>query len=325
MPLVVHFLNVGRGDCAIIKFPSGRVGVIDIDNLTTLDDETRAELISEYRSSLRYLLAANSLQKSSGEAAFIRAAEENITDPLERLDAYIGGGAVFRLLITHPDMDHMTGLARLEQTHRIENFWHTGSHDFNLEEASAEDWENSPYDREDWEAYKRLRASTNDSPRNLHKHQGATGDYWTEDGLELWASTPDLEKTAVEKDKPNILSMVIKLSYKNRAIVLGGDATRDETWPAIYPVLDMGGIDVLKASHHGRKTGCYWPAVKEMAPWLTITSVGEAEHDATETYRRYSQHTVSLRKCGDITITIDDNGKLVYSANIEDHWKPQKT
>lgn len=30
-------------------------------------------------------------------------------------------------------------------------------------------------------------------------------------------------------------------------------------------------ITVLKASHHGRKSGYYGPAVKEMSPWLTIT------------------------------------------------------
>ena len=36
---------------------------------------------------------------------------------------------------------------------------------------------------------------------------------------------------------------------------------------------EMTGITVLKASHHGRKTGYHQPSVKEMSPWLTITSV----------------------------------------------------
>jgi hypothetical protein len=48
------------------------------------------------------------------------------------------------------------------------------------------------------------------------------------------------------------------------------------------------------------------------------------EHAATETYRRYSQNTVSLRKSGDITITIDDSGSLLYSPNVTAHWKQQK-
>jgi hypothetical protein len=107
-------------------------------------------------------------------------------------------------------------------------------------------------------------------------------------------------------------------------LFLGGDATADETWTKIYPKLTMSGISVLKASHHGRKTGYHMPSVKEMSPWLTITSVGEKEYDATESYRRFSKYTVSLLKAGDITITVNDEGKWYYSSNVEEHWKPQK-
>jgi competence protein ComEC len=159
---------------------------------------------------------------------------------------------------------------------------------------------------------------------SLQKYKAATGDFWTEDGVEIWAPTPDLEKMAVEREGPNILSMVLKISYKGKSILLGGDATADETWPTIYPEIDMKGIDVLKASHHGRKSGYYGPAIKEMAPWLTITSVGEAAHDATNNYRRYSTYTVSLRKAGDIRIEISDDGTLYYPRHIEQYWKPQK-
>jgi hypothetical protein len=84
----------------------------------------------------------------------------------------------------------------------------------------------------------------------------------------------------------------------------------------------VGHVDVLKASHHGRKTGYYGPAVKAMSPWLTITSVAEVEYNATPSYRRYSDYTVSLRKAGDIRITIDDDGRMYYDpAAIAQHWK----
>jgi len=32
MPLVLHFLNVGHGDCTFIELPSGRLMMIDINN-----------------------------------------------------------------------------------------------------------------------------------------------------------------------------------------------------------------------------------------------------------------------------------------------------
>jgi len=228
-------------------------------------------------------------------------------------------------LVTHPDMDHMTGLYRIHEqdsNKSILNFWHTGNHDFNLADTTDEDWEASPYDKRDWDTYKKLRGG-GDGVTALKKYQGDSGQFWTEDGVEIWAPTPELEKEAVEMSEPNVLSMIVKISYKGRSILLGGDATADETWTKIYPNLNMTNIAVLKAAHHGRRSGYYGPAVKEMAPWLTITSVGEAAHDATRNYRRYSEYTVSLRKAGDIRIEVDDNGTLYYPKEIEKHWKPK--
>lgn len=326
MPLRVHFLNVGRGDCTIIEFPSGHIGVVDIDYLRLLDPDTREELLEEYRGTSDYFVSKLFKSAAEVERGYIAKAEAELTDPFAYYEAHIGKYKdIFRLIITHPDMDHMTGLYRLhklDSNKDIVNFWHTGFHDFNLADTADEEWDNSPYDKRDWKTYKKLRKSESE-PKALQKYQGATGDYWTQDGIEVWAPTPELEELAVEKDKPNILSMVLKITYKGRSIVLGGDATADETWKTIYPQLGLTGIDVLKASHHGRKTGYYGPAVKEMSPWLTITSVGERAHDATQNYRRYSTHTVSLRKSGDIRITIEDDGTLRYSSNVADHRKPQ--
>lgn len=56
MPLKLHFLNVGQGDCTIIEFPTARIGIVDIDNLKILDKSTRAEVIRSYRESREFLL-----------------------------------------------------------------------------------------------------------------------------------------------------------------------------------------------------------------------------------------------------------------------------
>lgn len=327
MPLVAHFLNVGRGDCTIIELPSGRVAMIDIDNLSILDDTTRAEELEQYHKSLEFILASAATPGQRLDEVFLAKAQERITDPLAYYDANIGASRdIFRLLITHPDMDHMTGLYRLhhqDARKRIINFWHTGPHDFNLADCTEEEWRQGPYDQRDWETYKELRAGT--SPKSLQLYKDATGQFWTEDGIQLWAPTEELEALAEERQAPNILSTVLKISHAGRSIVLGGDATGEETWPAIYPFIDMTGITVLKASHHGRKTGYHQPSVKEMSPWLTITSVGTAEHDATKSYRQYSAYTVSLRRAGNIKITIQDDGSVQYAPHdLSQHWKPRR-
>src|SRR4051794_20904123 len=38
MSMVLHFLNVGHGDCTIIELPSGRLMMIDINNSKSLPD-----------------------------------------------------------------------------------------------------------------------------------------------------------------------------------------------------------------------------------------------------------------------------------------------
>lgn len=329
MALKIHFLNVGQGDCTIVEFPSGRVAMVDIHNLKVLDRETQSEMLEEYHESIEYLLAVASGRRlpQDLDSEFLKNEQVRLTDPLAYYDTHIGQSRdVFRLLITHPDMDHMTGLHRLSQqdpNKKILNFWHVGPYDFNLADCGDSDWESCPYDKRDWEAYKKLRQSQG-TPNPIMNYRGATGDFWTEDGVEIWAPTPELAKLAVEKGKPNIISLVLKITYKNRTIILGGDATSEETWPAIFSSTSLGKIDVLKASHHGRKSGYHQPSVQKLSPWLTITSVGEKEHDATESYRRYSDYTVSLRKAGDVRITIDDDGMLYYSDNIGSCWKAKK-
>lgn len=84
--------------------------------------------------------------------------------PFAYYGTYIGEYKdIFRFIITHPDMDHMTGLYRmheLEQHTDILNFWHTGFHDFNLADTTDQEWDSSPYDKRDWTTYKKLRRAT---------------------------------------------------------------------------------------------------------------------------------------------------------------------
>jgi len=315
----IHFLDVGQGDCTIIEFPSGRIGMVDIDNLDCLDATTEEELRREYTAESGLLGIYATLLRPYEQ---FRKKYAKLTDPLQYYKAVIaanGNRDIFRMIITHPDMDHMSGLHRIheqEPTIEIINFWHTGNHNFDMD---TNDWTNCPYDEKDWLTYKKLRDGT--QPKSLHQQRGNTGVYWTEDGIELWSPTTTLEQQAEECGEKNILSMILKITYLEKSILLGGDATADETWPDVMQKVSVGKVDVLKASHHGRHTGYCQPAVKAMSPWLTITSVGEAEQDATPKYREYSEHTVSLRRAGDIQLTIDDTGTLYYPKAIEQYWK----
>ena len=73
--------------------------------------------------------------------------------------------------------------------------------------------------------------------------------------------------------------------------------------------------DVLKASHHGRDSGYHQEAVKAMSPTCTIVSVGKKpETDASNKYRQYSDVVWSTRWYGNMTLTIDNDGKMSWAA-----------
>jgi competence protein ComEC len=73
--------------------------------------------------------------------------------------------------------------------------------------------------------------------------------------------------------------------------VLGGD-TDEATWKKLYDRYqgNLPKIQLLKASHHGRKSGYHMPSVRAMNPDLTVVSVGELKdkHDAAASYEKFS-------------------------------------
>lgn len=144
MPLTVHFLNVGEGDCTIVEFPSGRLMVIDMNNGKTLDKTTREAVRAQYRSTRQTEQARDFFRRLADialEHQFIQSLNDKLTDPIAYLDHWFPCRDIWRLVISHPDMDHMTGLYRLvnQANRRIHNLWHSGPADFNLTT-----WEDNP-------------------------------------------------------------------------------------------------------------------------------------------------------------------------------------
>ena len=67
---------------------------------------------------------------------------------------------------------------------------------------------------------------------------------------------------------------------------------------------------MLKASHHGRDSGYHEEAVRHIAPEYTIVSVGKKPNtDASNKYRRHSQHVWSTRWKGNIVLTVNPDGR----------------
>jgi hypothetical protein len=95
----VHVLNVGRGSCTVIQSPSGRATMIDINDGGELrPDEYEA---IKKRSSLTMFAEAQ-----------IKKEEQLLDDPIDWFKAHVGT-SMWRFILSHPDMDHLSGIRRL--------------------------------------------------------------------------------------------------------------------------------------------------------------------------------------------------------------------
>jgi len=275
--LKIHFLNVGKGNCVILEFPSGRLGMIDIDN------------------------------------SRIRGDKRNLTDPIQYFQSNFGNRKLFRFILTHPDMDHMSGLDELASKIQILNFWDT-KHNKTFDEK---DWEGSPYNREDWERYLKFRNSSN-NPKKLELYRGQNSECcWTQDGIEILSPSLSLVKLSAnasedDPEKYNHLSYVLMVKYAEKRVLLSGDASVD-AWEDI--LRDCGEkslkADIFLAPHHGSKNNIHEEAFNAIAPSYVIVSVAEGVEYADDYYRQLAKKEVlSTKFHGTIRVEIKDTGEI---------------
>lgn len=314
-----YFLNVGHGDCTIVDFQD-RLTMIDINNSRVLDPDSERELSAAASSAAfgAYLNAAvrgdYRFSQDQYEAAFKASYQEKLVDPVEWLRVNFPGRALHRFILTHPDMDHMSGLYALRRAGLdVLNFWDTN----HWKTFSPLDFEHAKYDFRDWEEYQRILADT--SVRKLNLHRGAIGSYYSEDGISIWSPTSSLELQANITNEWNRLSYVLAVQHFGNLVILGGDAD-EVAWQDILETHEATMRDskvvLLKASHHGRDSGYHQPSVAAMRPDNTIISVGKLpDSDASSKYRRYS-NVYTTRFRGSIKATVWYDGEVwLYDAD----------
>jgi len=304
MSVTIHFPNVGDGDCTIVDFEdNNRIAWIDINNSKALPDEELASLTG--KSLLEVKLLKSLGYPIEGASRY----ESLLVDPVDYWKNHFYGKTIFRFILTHPDMDHLSGLYRLAEQEEISvvNFWDI-AHSKQLTES---DFEGTKYDYRDWRTYKKFTTGEFGN-KYLQLHRLDEGQYWTEDGITILSPTESLEKTARDKDDYNISSYVLLVRHGFSVILLGGDADSEYAWPDIYESFQdlLGSVTLLKASHHGRRSGYYQPAVKAMSPKFTIVSVGKkSDTDASDLYAQYSK-VYSTRFHGTIVAKCWRNGNI---------------
>lgn len=308
----IHFLNVGHGDCTIIEHPSGNLTMIDINNSHSLPEDDEVALAALHQVSLsefRHGLFAKSL-----EAMY----RERLVDPRTYYREHFGTKSLFRYVQSHPDMDHMSGLASLFWGEKVAltNFWDVQHGKQKLES----DFTGGRFNWNDWLAYEHLRGGNGadgSTHKVLHKTHGESGDHWTSDGMTVLSPTQDLLDYCDRLEDWNNASYVFRLDYAGRRVMLPGDA-EGPAWDSIQDLhaADELKCDILKAAHHGRESGYSTSAVEAIDPEVVICSIGKKPStDASDEYRSHGAKVLSTRFHGTIKCTIWADGEVW----IDDH------
>lgn len=320
MSLVIHSLNVGAGDCTIVQFHIGRIGMIDLFTDMQFDDTTKEDIMREQLNASISMAEYQSLSREQ-RSKFEQILEEErnkLTNPLDYYYEKFRTHPIFRLIITHPHMDHMDGLNQLVNGNlspSINNFWHIGPYDFGLDSRFDE----GKFNIDDWRCYKLLRDNPPNGITSLNMSAGDKNQFWDEDGIDILYPTYKAKQGITNSSNANDCSMVLMITYKRHKIVLGGDAT-ESTWDKILDSLqvDISGVTILRASHHGRESGFNKKAVELMKPQLVITSLygKDVKYGADSEYNKIAKEVLSLRKTGNITLTIGNDEKATYERQF---------
>lgn len=313
--LNLHFLNVGHGDCKIIQNDeTSHISMIDINMSEDMDDTTANELLEEAFSVLgqSYKRLYESQQMSFSqiltEAKYVVELQNPVNYCIEKKLTNI-----FRFISTHPHMDHISGMVDLYSKLSVHNTWIL-KNDFKSSSLSDSQ-------QIDWDFYTLLRDHSDyKTPYGyiVRPMEKDFKDFWNIDNIEILAPNEELLKIAKDKNNPNIMSYVLLLTYGKHKIIFGGDAEK-ETWEYIVNTYasKISSISILDASHHGRDTGYYQPAVKLMSPGYVIVSVGKKpQTDASNKYRQYSDNVLSTRWYGNIQFQLNQDG----TGNIDTEY-----
>ncbi len=189
----------------------------------------------------------------------------------------------------------------------MENFW-------DLPHSRTAPTSGSTADVRDWHEYQRYRTGGMISlTKRLSPLAGARGMSWSDDGIEILAPTGVDALLDGLLGRINDMSYVLRVWHVGRSILVPGDIEEPGWRRLLQRGVDLR-ADVLVASHHGRRSGYFEPAVHAISPTFVVVSTGPlaAAEDAHRLYRARVRagNFYSTRTHGTICIRFHDTGWL---------------
>jgi competence protein ComEC len=281
--LVVHFLDVGQGDAALIEFPRGTTMLVDAGGELRIGETSKKTATPAYGSESEPLAA-------DAEAAFTDSAFHVGEAVVSRFLWSQGRTNLDYALATHSHADHMGGLQYVERN-------------FSVGQALVG---RTPTDEREFRIFR--RASLVTSTRVGVVESGQQFDIEGVKVQVLWPPPPAVIPITSGNDD----SVVLRLVYGSVAILLAGDIELAAERGLLESGWDLR-ADVLKVPHHGSRTSSTEQFLEAVRPRAAVISVGERSrfgHPHLSVIARYQKKAVRLFLTGrDGTVTVQTDGQ----------------
>lgn len=302
--LVVHYIDIGQGDCIYIAFPDGTDMLIDCGS-----------------------------QGGSSEYQ---------TSALNCLKALNPDGKIDRIMATHSDTDHISYLDEVLSEFQVGNVYMPNirpklgkSVEIKKEVVAVDSLDASKLkkftdnDTIDTDTYAEFFIAALSEPNcnitlNIGKYEIRGQDY-TFTFYCLSQKEWDIRSLKDKKGRPdatqiNAVSPIGILEYAGKKLVFTGDSnnSNEKYYCETYPYVDC---DVLKVAHHGSRTSSSKDFLKHVKCEYAVISVGDGNsygHPEQETLDRLKTYGIQkihrTDKCGNVVLTVSHTGEMAFSC-----------
>jgi competence protein ComEC len=302
--LVVHYIDVGQGDCIYISFPDGTDMLIDCG--------------SQGGSSKYQTSAISDLKELNPD------------------------GKIDRVMATHSDTDHVSYLDEVLSEFQVGNVYMPNIRSNNLDKSvkiggrdvKVGDLDASKLkkftdkDTIDTERYTEFFIAALSEPNcnitlNIGKYEIRGQDYtftfYCLSQKEWDIRSLKDENGHSDAKQINAVSPIGILEYAGRRLVFTGDSneSNEEYYCETYPYVDC---DVLKVAHHGSNGSSSKDFLQHVkCEYAVISTSGESYgHPAQEALDRLKENGIQkihrTDKCGNVVLTVSHTGEMAFSC-----------
>lgn len=296
--LVVHYIDVGQGDCIYIAFPDGTDMLIDCGS-----EKGRKEYETSAISDLKEL------------------------NPDGKID---------RVMATHSDNDHISYLDEVLSEFQVGNVYMPNIRSNNLDKSvkiggrdvkvgdldAGKLKKFTDKDTIDTERYTEFFIAALSEPNcnitlNIGKYEIRGQDYTF---TFYCLSQEEWDRRHLNNgEQINAVSPIGILEYAGRRLVFTGDSneSNEEYYCETYPYVDC---DVLKVAHHGSNGSSSKDFLQHVkCEYAVISTSGESYgHPAQEALDRLKENGIQkihrTDKCGNVVLTVSHTGGMAFSC-----------